>query len=151
MHLMTKLTDSIRKAFSDEEYDIIILLGVIFDRESFIDVKSEPIGEDEIIELKMKDATITFHGSAIERFVKAKEINRLMFHKLLSDVRVKCIMIDYKFDSNKAPLVLCRDDILLVEKNMENTMSVIVETKDSIYNIDFTQVSSIQATKKVED
>jgi len=145
---MTKTVDLIHDAFTDVNFDVVILDGVIFDRDSFISVTSEVLGEHETIELKTNETTMHISGSSIGRVIRAKEPSRGLFRDFLSNAEIDVIIVEYKFDYNRQPSIIQRDDVVSVEKSKYTSMALIVETTSSIFDVDFSQVSSVTAIKK---
>ena len=145
---MTKTVDLIRDAFADVNFDIVIINNVIFDRESFVSITSEVLGEHETIKLETNEAMMTINGSLMERVVKGKEPKRGLFREYLSDEGIDTIIVEYKFDFQRQPSIIKRDDVVSVEKSKYSNMTLIVETTTAKYEIDFPQVSSVTAIKK---
>ncbi len=143
-----KSVEFIKAIFADERFDLIQIGDYSIDRNTLINVTSEPVGEDERILIETSEYRMHIFASQIDHIVQAKESSRATFADMMKDERVDAITIRYDNDNGLPDVVIRPGDVMSSRANERNHLATLIETDHEIIEIRWAMVASIGATKK---
>lgn len=143
-----KISDSIRKLFSDDRYDFIQIAELQVDRGDFVSVESAEDREDELVTLTTRNYVLSFFASAIRSTCKSREPSKARFDALMKDEGVDTVTVYFDRDSMIPVAVIDKRDVVSVERSEHASMSTIVKTRSGERQIKFGFVNAIDATYK---